>query len=42
MNAPSMLGNVEKVINSTKNGRERLKIMEERHAARRKAMAGGR
>jgi hypothetical protein len=42
MNAPSMLGNVEKVINSTKNGRERLKIMEERHAARRKAMASGR
>ncbi|HZQ69244.1 MAG TPA: hypothetical protein VFA68_12055 [Terriglobales bacterium] len=37
MNAPSMLGNVEKVIMSTKAGRERLKVMEQRHAARRKA-----
>ncbi len=40
MNAPSMFGNVEKVIMSTKAGRERLKVMEQRHAARRKAMAG--
>ena len=40
LNAPGMFGNVEKVITSTKNGRERLKAMEERHAARRKATAG--
>jgi hypothetical protein len=40
MNAPGMFGNVEKVIMSTKAGRERLKTMEQRHAARRKAMAG--
>jgi len=40
MGAPSMLGNVEKVITSTKAGRERLKMMEQRHAARRKTMAG--
>lgn len=39
MKAPTMLGNVEKVIMANKNARERLKIMEERHAARRKAMA---
>jgi len=37
MNAPSMLGNVEKVIMSSKASRERLKVMEGRHAARRKA-----
>ena len=40
LNAPGMFGNVEKVIMSTKAGRERLKMMEERHAARRKAKSG--
>lgn len=37
MNAPGMFGNVEKVIMSSKSTRERLKALEERHAARRKA-----
>lgn len=40
MNAPGMFGNVEKVIMSSKAARERLKAVEERHAARRKSMAG--
>lgn len=39
LNAPGMFGNVEKVVTSTKAGRERLKMLEERHAARRKAGA---
>ena len=38
MQSPTMLANVEKVINSTEAGRERLKAVQQRVAARRKAM----
>jgi hypothetical protein len=41
---PGMLANVEQVITKTKAGQERLKVIEQRVAARRKQMkeAGGR
>ena len=38
---PRMLANVEKVIKKTKAGQERLKVMEQRMAARRKQMKEG-
>jgi len=36
--SPTMMRNIERVINQTKEGRERLKITEQRIAARRQAM----
>ncbi len=39
MQAPGLFSNVEKVIMSSKTGRERLKMVEARVAARRKMMA---
>jgi hypothetical protein len=39
MQSPTMFGNVEKLINSTDTGRERFKMVQQRVAARRKAMA---
>jgi hypothetical protein len=38
LKSPTMLANVEKVVKNSKTGRERLKLMEERIAMRRKAM----
>jgi hypothetical protein len=39
MQSPEMMGRIEKVATRTKEGRERLKKMEARHAAFRKAQA---
>ena len=41
MQNPGMLANVEKVIKKTKAGRERLKVIEQRVAARRRQMKEG-
>lgn len=41
MQNPGMLANVEKVIMKSKAGRERLKVIEQRVAARRKQMKEG-
>ncbi|MBZ5500220.1 MAG: hypothetical protein LAP85_27815 [Acidobacteriia bacterium] len=38
LKSPYMLANIEKVVKNTKTGRDRLKYMEERLAARRKMM----
>jgi hypothetical protein len=38
LKSPTMLANVEKVIKNSKTGRDRLKLMEERLAMRRKAL----
>lgn len=39
MSAPSLMGNVERVITENKSGRDRLKIISARVEARRKAVA---
>jgi hypothetical protein len=39
MQSPTMMGNVEKLINSTEASRERFQVFQQRVAARRKAMA---
>ena len=41
MRNPRMLANVEKVIKKSKAGQERLKVVEQRMAARRKQMKKG-
>jgi hypothetical protein len=41
MQNPRMLANVEKVIKKSKAGQERLKVFEQRMAARRKQMKEG-
>ena len=41
MQNPRLLANVEKVINKSKAGQERLKVVEQRLAARRKQMKEG-